>query len=316
MGVSGFDDRNIQGMFYGAYEDTFAGSYADQLGMVCPSNSAQETYGFLGANPAMREWIGERQAQVLNKKQYTITNKSYEASMEIAQSDLQREKTGLLQRRMSTFASDAGADHWQQLLVDLINANGACYDGISFFSASHVFGDSGTQVNELGATQVPSSNVAVTTAPTPTEFANCLLEAIGFMMTYKNDKGRLINGQARKFLIQVSTQQLFSAAVQATTGGMLSTNVANPLNGMMSKGYSFEVQMEPRITSATDKFNLYRTDGGMKPFILQDEKAVETDILGPGSDHWFRRKAYLLGVDARRAVGYGLWEYASRITLT
>lgn len=316
MGVSGFDDRNIQGMFYGEYEAAFAGSYAAQLGMVVPSSSAQETYGFLGANPAMREWIGARQAQILNKKQYTIINKPYEAAMVIPQADVQRDKSGLLAARMGSFAADAGANHWESLLVALIIANGLCYDGQNFFDTDHSFGDSGSQKNEIGATEVPASNVTTTTAPTPAEMAACILQSTAHMLTLVNDKGRPINGQARQFLIQVSTAALFSAAVQAITSNLLVGPVDNPLTGMKQGGFGYSVQLEPGITGATDKINIYRTDGRIKPFILQDEKPVETDVLGPGSDFWFENKAYKLGVDARRAVGYGEWAHAVRLTLT
>jgi phage major head subunit gpT-like protein len=318
MAVTGFDDRNVLGTFYQEYEDTFAGSYANMLGMLVSSDRLKETHGFLGANPALREWLGDRQGQVLNKTTYDITNKTYEATMEIFEADLEREKTGLLQRRMSAFASDCGADHWQTLLVALINANGTCWDGQTFFSTTHSFGDSGTLLNELTSTQVPAADVATTTAPTPVEMANVILQTVGYMKTWVNDKGKLINGQAKRFGILTSTPALYSATVQAVTGMLLSSSgpIDNPLQGLKSAGFSFEPIMDSRITSATAKIQVYRLDGALKPFILQTEKEIETDFLGKGSDNYFKRKSYLLGVDCRRAVGYGMWDQAARVTLS
>lgn len=319
MGVSGFDDRNIEGMFYGEYAARFEGSWASTLGLPTISDSAEETYGFLGANPAMREWIGARQAAVLNKKQFTIRNSPYEASMVIKETDLNRDKTGLLKARMGSFAGDAGADHWEDLVISLINSNGLCYDGQNFFDTDHSFGDSGTQTNALTATEVPSSNVGTATAPTPLEMANVILEMTAYMLTYKNDKGRDVNGQARKFVIMVSTAQLFSAAMQAVGGIMLSTGsgtVDNPLKGFMGAGFSWEVKMVSRLTSATAKVRMFRADGALKPFILQEEQPLATDLLGKGSDFYFDNKAYKFGVDAIRAAGYGLWEHAAEVTLT
>lgn len=316
MAITGFDDRNILSTFFVAYEDTFAGSWANELGLPVMSDRAIEEFGIIGANPGMREWIGPRLAQVLNKSDYEIRNKPYESTLVIPESSLQRDKTGMLQRRISSFASDAGADHWQELLVALINADGVCYDGQNFFDTDHSEGDSGTQTNELTATEVPSANVASATAPTPTEMANVILEQTAHMLTFKNDKGRPVNGQARRFHIQVATAPLLSATVQAISGGLLTGNVDNPLKGWQMGGFTYTVSLETRLTSSTDVIRMYRTDGPMKPFILQDEKALEYDFLGKGSDFYFDNKAYKLGVDARRAVGYGLWQFASKLTLS
>jgi phage major head subunit gpT-like protein len=318
MGPSGFDDRNVRGLFLAAYEATFAGSYAEQLGMLVPSTRGTETYGFLGANAAMREWIGARRAAVLNKTQFSIMNREYENTIAIKQSDLERDATGMLQARLNTFASDAGADHWQSLLVDLINANGLCYDGQNFFDTDHSFGDSGTQKNELTATEVPSANVTTADAPTPTEMANVILEQTAYMLGIVNDQGRPVNGQARNFHIQVQTPRLFSAAMQAISGNLLTGNVDSPLTGMKVGGFKYTVGLEPRINHADEakQVHLYRTDGGLKPFILQSERELEVDVLGKGSDFYFDNRAVKLGVNVSRAVGYGLWEFASRVTLS
>lgn len=316
MGVSGFDDRNILATFLTSYEDTFAGSWANELGILVPSDSASETYGFLGANPAMREWIGARQAATLNKTQFTIRNRAFEATMAVHENDLRRDKSKMLEARIGTFATEAGADHWQSLLVDLVNANGNCYDGQAFFSATHSFGDSGTQKNLLTATEVPSANVGTATAPTPTEMANVLLETVAYMLTIKNDKQRPVNGQARNFHVQVATAPLFSAVVQAVSANLLTGTVDNPLTGLKTGGFRFTYSLEPRLTSATSKIRVYRTDGGLKPYILQEEKPIETDLLGKGSDYYFEHKSFKLGVDAIRNVGYGLWEHAADVTLS
>lgn len=317
MNPSGFDNANIVGLFDVQYEESFAGSWASELGLMVASDSAEETYGFLGVNAPMREWIGARQSTTLNKTQYSIKNRRFESTLVIAQRDLDRDKTGLLTARVKTFAAAAGADHWQALMVELVNGNGLCYDGKTFFAADHVFGDSGTQVNELGATQVPSSNVGSATAPTPTEMASCILEATAHMLTIKNDKGRPANGQARAFHIQVATAQMYSAAIQAISANLLNgTLIDNPLAGMKAGGFRYSVSMESRLTSMTDKFNIYRTDGGLKPFLLQSEQEITPDVIGPGSDFWFDHEAWKLGVKARRAVGYGMWEHAARVTFT
>jgi phage major head subunit gpT-like protein len=313
-----FDDRNVLGMFQTAYTELLDQSWVGQLSLYNgASDRGVETYGILGANSAMREWVGPRQANVLDKKQYEIRNKQYEATMVVPQLELNRDKLGMLQARINTFAEDAGAGHWGTLLEGLINnADGICYDGQKFFDTDHVWGDSGTQTNALTATEVPSSNVGTTTAPTPTEAANIILEMTAWMLTYKNNKGRPVNANARQFIVMVSTAQMFAGVVQAIANQYLAGTVTNPLTGMKQGGFMYTPVLNPNLTNATEKIRLFRMDGPVKPFIRQDEQGIEYQMLGRGSDFYFDNKAIKLGIDASRGAGYGAWEYAAEVTLT
>jgi phage major head subunit gpT-like protein len=317
MSAKGFDDRNILGLYYAQYEERFQGSWANDVSLYNgDSDRAVEEYGLLGANPVMREWIGARQAGTINKNPYEIRNRKYESTLEIDGADLDRDKSGLLDANIGSFASDSGADHWENLLIDLINSNGLCYDGQNFFDTDHLWGDSGTQKNEVTATEIPAADVGTATAPTPTEAAAVILQMAGYMMTIKNDKGRAMNGQARNFLIAVSTVSLYSAVAQAVTANMLTGVTDNPLMGLRQQGFNFVPKLIPTLTSATAKVRMFRTDGALKPFILQDEKGMEVQLLGRGSDFYFDTGKIKLGVDARRGAGYGLWEHALSCTLS
>ena len=316
MSTFGFDDKNIIPLFNITLEQASAEGLAEKIGMMVKSDSETEDYGFLGANPVMREWIGARQGQVLNKTQYSIRNQEYEASMKIPKRWLERDQSGMLTAKMSAFALEAASGHWLKLVAALIVANGLCYDGQNFFDTDHSMGSSGTQKNEIGATEIPSSNVATTTAPTVTEAANILCEAVGYFKTLKNDQGEPINGEAKNCVVITSTAQMYSAFFQAVTASTLASGVDNPLNGIKSSGHTFEVVMESRLTSHTDKVIIARTDAKLKPFILQTEREIESQVLGEGSQVYFDERAYQLGIDCSRGVGYGLWEYCLRITLT
>jgi phage major head subunit gpT-like protein len=310
---SGFDDRNIIPLYLEIAPSAYESSTAAMLGMDAGSNRASEDYGFLGGNPALREWIGKRQIKTLPVKQYKLTNRHFEATLEIGADEMRRDQTSLLKARMATFAGDVVGGHWIDLAAELINANGLCYDGQNFFDTDHLLGDSGTQLNELAAAQCPSLNVGTATAPTAAEFATALLEVVGYMMTIKNSAGRYVNTDAKKFHIQCSTVQIWAAAQAAVSGNYLQATVDNPLKSINA---TFTVGMDPRITGSTARFNVFRTDAPLKPFIWQTEQDPEYLVLGPGSDHYFQTKKYLLGVDTWRAAGYGLWEYAARATLS
>jgi phage major head subunit gpT-like protein len=320
MPVQGFDDRNILGLFDIKSYDAFQRSWASAVSFYNgTSDRAAEDYGILGANSEMREWIGARQGQVLRKKSYTIQNAKYESTLAIPKEEVERDKSGLLEARMGTFATDATAGHWETLVESLIN-NGAtdtCYDGAAFFSASHSWGDSGTQKNLLTSSEVSALNVSTVAAPTPVEMARVILGVVGHMLTFKNDKGRFVNGSARNFLIMCPTVNYFSAASQAVGSDMLSDSgtIDNPLKGLGVSGFNFNVTLDSNITD-TDAIHVIRTDGDLGAFILQDEQAPELSILGPGSDYYFDNDAYKVGVNARRGAGYGLWEYAANATLS
>lgn len=318
MGTT-FDDKNVIGLFMAGYEAAFSNSWAKTLSLFNGNSTrGTETYGILGSNPAMREWIGGRLAQVYNKKTYDIRNRAYEGTIEIAERDLTRDATGMLQARLNTFAADAGAEHWESLLVDLMNSgtSGYAYDGVVFYSASHTWGDSGTQKNLITATEVPSANVGTATAPTPAEAANVLMETIGYMMTLKNDKGRPINGSARNFVVQVATAPLFSAFSQAWNNPVLAATVSNPTLGLKQAGFNITTILTPTLTSSTAVVRVHRVDGPVKPFIIQEEQALQVDLLGRGSDYYFDNKAIKLGVDASRGAGYGEPLYSMHLTLS
>lgn len=317
MSQPSFDDRNIIGLFWNQYEQRFEGSFANRLSLFNgASDRAVESYGIFGANPVMREWIGARQSQVLDKKQYEIRNRKWESTLVVPVEDLDRDKSGLLEARIGAFAGEVAADHWEDMLIDLINANGDCYDGQSFFDTDHQWGDSGVQKNALTASEIPSANVATSTAPTPLEMANIILETTAYMLGYKNDKGRDVNGNAREFEVVVATPALFSAAMQAVNNGLLIGLVDNPLTGMKAGGFRYNVRMIPRLTNATNKVRLFRTDGLIKPFIIQEEETPRSQLLGRDSEFCFDNDAIALGVKCRRGAGYGEWATAAEVTLS
>ena len=62
--------------------------YADQVAMTVPSASRDETYGWLGSFPAMREWLGPRNVKNLVANGFTIQNRKFESTLEISRDDI------------------------------------------------------------------------------------------------------------------------------------------------------------------------------------------------------------------------------------
>src|SRR3954451_15968443 len=103
--MSGFDDRNVIGLFQSRYEELFNMNWAKSLSLYNPSSDRDtETYGIFGGFPKMRQWIGARQAQTTAQKSYNIRNLPYESTLVVQQRLLDRDKTGLLSAYVGNFA--------------------------------------------------------------------------------------------------------------------------------------------------------------------------------------------------------------------
>ena len=83
MGATTLSSRAIIGRFYAALEQNPGVAWVDPISMEFDSDQATETYPWLGQAPAMREWIGGRLAKGFSENGISITNKKFEATLEI-----------------------------------------------------------------------------------------------------------------------------------------------------------------------------------------------------------------------------------------
>ena len=312
--------KEVNGRILQRLEQDAMTGYVSEVGMKTTSSSAEEKYGWLGQVPGLREWVGSRQIKRLNEFDYTLRNKKYETTLGFNQDDLDRDKTGQIEIRISEMGERADA-HWAELIGDLIDGGdttgGECYDGEYFFDTDHSSGSSGTLVNNVTSSHVSALNVSTATAPTAIEMASALIGCLGYFYTYKDDQGKYINRGAKRFVCVCPTIPIYSAAVSAvskmtlTTGG--GASVDNPFQGA---GYTVTVELDPSLSSNTTNFWLFRTDASVKPFILQEESTIKVQALGEDSDHYFFEDEMLFGIKLKRAAGYGLWQYAMQATLS
>ncbi|MDP3960289.1 MAG: Mu-like prophage major head subunit gpT family protein [Pseudorhodobacter sp.] len=304
--MKGLSSRAIIGSFYQRLEVAQAASWVSQLGMLFQSDQESETYKWLGSSPAMREWIGGRQSKGLKSTGITIENKLFEATLGIPLDWMRRDKTGQIMVRVNELAGRT-VTHWQSLLSTLIAAGEAavCYDGQYFFDTDHAEGASGTQSNDITVdiSAVPAAVHGVTTTPSPEEVRAMVLGGVEKMLGFKDDQGEPANEMAREFLVMVPTPY-FTAAASALNLPVLGgdTNVMTTLDG-----FRFGLAVNPRLTW-TDKLAVFRADGNVKPFILQEEEGVTVSAIAEGSELEFKENRHEYGVKASRNVGYGFWQ--------
>lgn len=268
--------------------------YPDVCTMV-DSQGADEKYGFLGAMPGMKEWIGDRQFQTLRAADYTLVNKEYESSVNIDKNDIDDDRLGMYGPVLQQLGMEA-AHHPDELLLSLIVAgeSTACFDGQYFFDTDHSWGDSGSQSNDL--TYAAASG----TTPTEDEFRSAYHAARKAMLQFKNDQGKLfIRPTVRPLpnLLLVVPPDLEEVANKAINKQLVSSGETNI------------VLDKPRIvtlgglTDAT-KFYLLNLGQALKPFVFQARRPLARQMKGL-DDREFKNVKFM--TDARYNLGYLAW---------
>jgi len=298
----------IIGSFYQRLNVATTASWVPMLGMLFSSSQEAQEYRWLGNTPTMREWIGGRHAKGFRANGIIIRNKKFEATMEIDVDEIRRDGTGQIMVRIDELVTRT-VTHWQSLMSTLIlgGESGICYDGQYFFDTDHAEGDSGSQSNDITVdiSGVPATVHGTATAPSAEEMRAMILAGAQQMLGLNDDQGEPMNEMARQFLVQVPTAW-FSTAAAAISNPVVGgdTNVLTNLDG-----FAFALAVNPRLTW-TDKLAVFRTDGSVKPFILQEEEGVTVSAVAEGSELEFNEGMHHYGVKALRNVGYGYWQHA------
>lgn len=296
---TGLLTKGLRSEFFDRFKKTTA--YYQDLSTRVASNSDAETYRWLGTVPKMREWGTGRLARGLRTESYSVENLKYEATVEVDRDEIADDQTGQIRIRIGELAQRA-ATHKDyllgQLLISGATAGYNSYDGVAFFSGSHVSGASGTQDNDLTFAAAATSN-----EPTTDEFKNALKQAIATMMGFKDDQGEPMSLDTNGLVCVVPTTMLFTAleAINATVIG----STSNVLQG------AARVVALPWLSSATTWY-LLKTDGVVRPFIFQDREPIEFGSLSEESEDGFKREKLLFGVRARYRMTYGYWQHAVR----
>lgn len=313
------DERiNARADFFAGLGMGIDGSWAPGLGTIVPSNSEIENYNWIGTSPQMSLWEGEAVLRELPNYEATLKNVEYLSGLKIQKADLRRDKTGQIRARVGMLGRRTGT-HWETLVSTLIangetasgtDLRGKAYDGLAFFSASHVYTGSAyttAQKNLLTASEYPALNVSTSTAPTVAEMADILVRLIGHFFTLKDDQGEPINGSASSFTVMSGTNEIHAAVMGAIGLDTLATGTTNPLAGYLREsGYGITAILNPRLSTKTERIYVFRNDADLRPFILQDEVGVNVSEEDPG----VLSKSINVVATATRSAGYGLWQNA------
>ncbi|MBP7003759.1 Mu-like prophage major head subunit gpT family protein [Amaricoccus sp.] len=139
----------------------------NKIAMTVPSSARDETYGWLGQFPQLREWVsGERELKALEAFGFTIVNRRFEATVSITRSDFADDRLGVFKPMFAEMGHNA-RQHPDELIFGLLNAgfSSPCYDGQNFFDAEHPVPDPAGPVTIDGRTFRLVSNMQAGTGP-------------------------------------------------------------------------------------------------------------------------------------------------------
>lgn len=282
-------------------------SWVSRYAMKITSKQETESYGWLGMVPAMREWIAGRDPKKLREFTYSISNKDYEATLEILTKELRRDASGQIKIRIAELARRCLSHPTKLLSQKIIDGESvACYDNQYFFDTDHSEGSSGTQDNDR------TGAAATGTTPTVQEMRDAIMVCIQAILGFKDDQGEPMNEGARNFEVMVPT--LYWGVAQSAVGlQVLGGGEVNILPSLT--GFKIDVIPNARLTW-TDKFAVFRTDGDTKPFILQEEVPLNVSAVAEGSQLEFTDRKHWYGVDWAGNVDFGFWQHACLYTFT
>jgi len=283
-------EAGLRAVFFDAYE--VAPSDWERIATVVPSEHDTEKYAWLGSAPKMREFKDERIPAGLLPHDYSIKNKTWEASIAVERAALEDDQYGQIKLRTQGLAEEAKR-HQDELVFSLLKDGFAnlCYDGQYFFDTDHAEGDSGTQSNKGTSALSASSLQAAFTA----------------IMKFKDDKGKPMGIVPDTLVVPpdlkwTAMELLESVYAPETAAGKTETR-KNVLSGAL------DLIVSPYMSDSNDWF-LLCTKRIVKPIIFQSRIPVEFSALEADSENGFMRDEYVYGVRARYNVGYGLWQLA------
>ncbi len=286
-------EAGLKTVFFEAY-DAAVGDW-EKICTVVPSEQDTETYAWLGSVPNMREFKDERLPAGLLEHEYSIRNKTWEASIAVERAAIEDDLYGQIKLRVQGLAREAKR-HVDEIVFSMLaqGFTATCHDGQCFFDTDHSEGESGTQSNK-------GTDALSTTS---------LQAAVTAMMKFKDDRGKLL-GIVPDLLVvppdlQWTALELLNSVyypelVTAAEGSQKLS--ANPLKGKL------DLVVSPYLTD-TNNWYLLATRWVVRPVIFQSRVPLEFTALEGTSESGFMRDEYMYGVRARYNVGFGLWQTA------
>ncbi|WP_457650344.1 Mu-like prophage major head subunit gpT family protein [Profundibacter sp.] len=158
-------DANALDLVFKGFKTVYSDAYLkaavnwDKVAMTVPSSSREETYGWMGTLPQLREWLGPRHVHRLTKHGFKIANRKFESTISIDRDAFSDDRLGIFKPAISEMGHLA-RQHPEELIFGLLASGFStqCFDGQNFFDTDHPLKDS-------SGAQTIVSNVQTGTGP-------------------------------------------------------------------------------------------------------------------------------------------------------
>lgn len=278
------------------------------IAMKIDSNGDTETHAWLGTPPKMVD-VSKQEAQIegLHPFSYTLTNREFEAVIEVKRSTLQDDKLNTIRPRIAQLGLEA-ARHPGELIFQSMISGGLAFDGVAFFADTRVIGKSGNIDNQIAG------------GSDPTAVANFQLQlaaARAQMRLFQDDQGRPMNLVGNTIIVPPGLEQVAYQAIAGSlsAGGVIAPVIPATATGAVEVG-GYLIMVNPYLTDVNDWYLLHR-NGAFRPFVYQEREAPQLwGSTDPNTEAGIIKRRFLYAVYGRYEVGYGDPRYAVKITNT
>jgi phage major head subunit gpT-like protein len=287
--------------FDAAYRQRIEDGVVPEIATIVNTTVASQKYAWLGSAPTMQEFNDERKPAGMKEYNYTIEDKTFEASIAVDRKAVEDDQYDMIRLRVRDLA-DRVAAHRHRIVVEQL-ANGFTkngYDGVSFFNTSHP--------------TVPGNTYSNRT--TDALSATAIASGFNQMMLVPDDKGEPLGIMPDTLVVgpklQWTALELIESPIVVYKGNASDNASSTPYRNVFQG--KLRLIVSPYLQGTFDDYwFLLDTGRAMRGVILQQRSDVPVEFSALDSSNtdasWWTDRFYY-GVRARYNVGYGLWQTA------
>ncbi|ODS24175.1 hypothetical protein AB835_04665 [Candidatus Endobugula sertula] len=269
-------DRGVNKLFSSAIDDSSNKEY-EEIATVVTSKARIQSYAWLGDIPSMKEWVDERQKAKLEDYKYDIEKKDWETSFYVTRDDFMFDGLGIVATKVETL-NHAVNDHYNEIVGELITANGDCFDGQPFFG-EHELGE--FVYNNTSGYKLTKDNFFAVARK---------------MKGIKKTNGKTMRVKQTLVLHALDLEQQADVIFKSAL-----------VDGSTNESYG-KVKTKVMDDMAPGTWCVIDNSRPVKPFILQiTKKAEKVDRL---TQNPLEGKKIYYGIDTMDNAGYGFWQLA------
>ena len=252
------------------------------------STGRSELHAWLAAIGSLIPWVGSRQIDNVDGKQYELINRKFQRAVGIKTDDVRDGNLAAASQIAMRMGAAAMAWPDEQIFAAIeAGFEEKCYTGKTFFNTQHRIAKKNFSNKLTVALQVD----------TQANIIASLGEAIALLEGAWDDSGRPVRVMPDALLVPPA---LRGKATIACNSERLDDGKQNPYHGVL------EVIVEPFLTDPNNWYVCGKVAGMEKPILWQIRQDPQIDVQDdPSSDSVFEDDEIRYGVSARGVAGYG-----------